>query len=508
MQFGLVFNRNTNFLIAMIKSFLYFIVLFIIAISCTNNAAVEMHSIVDSNAVSSVFMRNMKWQYKVFKIENDCYLIDSIPNSFPKYLKFLQEVKYKSIDGQHQLTLKRINLSDVVFDYKNIVDDRIVFVLNDTMIFHANEKTKSLRDYISSEINCHEYRYFKRPFFAFIYLENLKADYCIIELSINKMRREIPTLYKESIFPINMHYREQLHYIIGDIGGAEFDFTRRDTLVESYQRTIRFNLHKFNEILTLALNDKKHYDIRTDTALLIAAIRSANDSVIELLYTKCDLKYTSRSDQVIQEIPVDKLSKYKGMILSNAKNYVISNQFEELSYNESFNNDYRCGDYYIWPSQKIVKFGKYYFIVMHDGGFQCISHIISIWELQKNKYVLHQILDKIIWESIGGISIDTVFRLDKQIVIIGTSSGGDGGDYWGSIWIAKWKEPRSLEILYRYQYDATIEDIVECNYRFLKNNKIVIKRFEDKDTSYYKKKFTPIITKEIISIDSLLTCPF
>lgn len=122
------------------------------------------------------------------------------------------------------------------------------------------------------------------------------------------------------------------------------------------------------------------------------------------------------------------------------------------------------------------------FTVWSDTGYEDKKQVIVVWKRVGEKLKLEAILDYALRAAIGSSGIEEVRPLPRgRIVLIGRTEGGDGGDTWGTVWIALWTEPRHLEILWSMNYSGGWEIQRDLTYEFdRKNLKMDVHRREQR----------------------------
>lgn len=117
-------------------------------------------------------------------------------------------------------------------------------------------------------------------------------------------------------------------------------------------------------------------------------------------------------------------------------------------------------DYFDSTARQDIHIDNQYLTIYHNLGFGNINHIFVVWDkCDSNKLKFNTILDLSLNESIGSILFREIQSIGKnEYLIIGDSGGGDAGDTWGSLWIAKWKRPRHLRLLYEERYSTNYSD--------------------------------------------------
>lgn len=124
------------------------------------------------------------------------------------------------------------------------------------------------------------------------------------------------------------------------------------------------------------------------------------------------------------------------------------------------------------------------FTVWSDTGFEVSKQAIVVWKRAGKQLHLEAVLDTALLAGIGSSSIGEVRPIRKgKTMLIGRTEGGDGGDNWGTVWVALWTEPRHLEILWSMDYSGNEETQRDLVYEFdRKNMKLNLQRRERKLT--------------------------
>ncbi len=102
-----------------------------------------------------------------------------------------------------------------------------------------------------------------------------------------------------------------------------------------------------------------------------------------------------------------------------------------------------------------------------NGGFESTKQTIVIWKEKGEALTLETVLDKAIIASIGQAYLSEIHHLKgNRHLLFGRTSGGDGGDIWGSLWIALWQEPREIQFLYNIDYSGNYEKELRIDFKF------------------------------------------
>ena len=156
---------------------------------------------------------------------------------------------------------------------------------------------------------------------------------------------------------------------------------------------------------------------------------------------------------------------FKGYLRITESGTVLSSCFEQIPNSQIPNNQI-----YRFPLETFYNYNntKQYFLhddtiiaAMPDGGFESIKYVLTVWQKKGNKYYLLSILDKWLNVNIGRVWVDTVINLDAETnILLGSSSGGDQGDNWGSLWVGLWEKPAKFKIIYNLEWFSSGSDSI------------------------------------------------
>lgn len=90
-----------------------------------------------------------------------------------------------------------------------------------------------------------------------------------------------------------------------------------------------------------------------------------------------------------------------------------------------------------------------------DTEFKTVSKVIAVWRKSTGTPTLETILNLAMLTDYGTAKFTEIYHVgNKRHIIIGRSSGGDGGTVWGSVWVGLWTEPRKFEIIEEAKYEG------------------------------------------------------
>lgn len=281
------------------------------------------------------------------------------------------------------------------------------------------------------------------------YLGIMDNDSPFYPWSRNKIK--IPVFFSTEV---EKPYKEYLHNSLYDYHYARYQLNSMPT----YEQFIKNYNNTKNELLELIQyldNSAVSYNYITDTALLDKALYYELDDISQLLiskglYYRGDVQSTS-----IQKIHVDSIALLTTLVKFDSKGQLTSKRFEKISFGKqtSRNHIYPIG-YKPFSTVRngLIEFDNKILIIMADNGFENIAYLLTIWHKVGDYFYLDNILTKTFNVGIGGINIENILKIDESnYMITGTTSGGDGGETWGSFWIGLYSIPDSLKIIYEIE---------------------------------------------------------
>lgn len=113
------------------------------------------------------------------------------------------------------------------------------------------------------------------------------------------------------------------------------------------------------------------------------------------------------------------------------------------------------------------QFGNQMMTVWSNSNMELGINPILVWRRVGSSLTLENVLDQAILTSIANVQLSEVLPLPQgPHLIIGRTKGGDGGESWGSLWIAVWDGQRKVRIAYQTEYSGQYEETVELKYKF------------------------------------------
>jgi len=467
---------------------------------------------IDTFSISRAFIKNLKKKYKSVKVQDTNIIVDSKRKiKFPSVLPFNQVVKYVGKEGKttYELDLERINLSDIIFKFYQLKNDSIIKQKTDTIVFYPF-RHGSIE--VKHGYKCSGLKYGKdteQTSFR-IFIEGINADYATFSYKTNYYKQfgsivNVPTLKREGVEEPYAKYLSSIIHSLSNLNNYNYLSSN-----ESYKAKFN-NLHSEIQALLNEIKEKSLVQkVIQDTLIIDLALYYELDSVLSMLREFGFIERIRVSENTEQSVPIKDFPGIHGLVYISFNGEVESDRFERFNMqNKPDYNDYIPGQVeytYFQDTTNIKIYQNMSIAVLIDGGFENSSSIITVWQKREEHYDLKYILNRIIRESIGGVGIDTIFSFDKQrSIIIGTSSGGDGGYFWGSFWIGVWTLPRTLNIVYRLRVSGDESEYTKFDYFFIENNKLKINKTRvvpyEKDGEYVE--LSTLIETFNISIDSI-----
>lgn len=339
---------------------------------------------------------------------------------------------------------------------------------------------------------------------------NQSADFItFLHQDYGKTNSNIPRVPPLKASGVDEPYKGYLRSILNELTYTHHDYRQYPS--SRLKEKIELLENELSELLKEIKGNENTEEIRKDTFLLDIANYYEMTKVTEMLL---EFGFSNRkriSKDQIQYIPVEKISEFRGIIEFTREDKVLNNRFEKINFDSKPNSELYIAGFddfcFFNDSTVFLKYHNKIVTTMHGSGFESVSHIITIWNIKEDTIYLETILDKLLFEGIGGVIIDTILPYDSnKNIIIGNSGGGDGGDVWGSLWIGVWNKPRSLKVVYIKKWIGINEDYTNIDFKILPNNTIRIIEnkiwFERLDGEYRKNK--RILSYESLNLDSLV----
>jgi len=261
-------------------------------------------------------------------------------------------------------------------------------------------------------------------------------------------------------------FKEYLHNSLNEY---RFALYRLNAIPSSNQYIKNYNYKKYQffDLIQYLDSNLTSYNYINDTSLLDEAIFYELDSISNFLIKKGLYSRTLVPDSTIQKVPVDSISRLNVLVKFDFKNQLVSKRFEKISFiqNAERNDIYPIG-YVQFSTLKngLIEFDNRVLIIMADNGFENIRYLLTVWRKEGDYYYLDNILRKVFHVGIGGIQIEKILKIDDtNYMFTGITSGGDGGETWGSFWIGLYSVPDSLKII--YEIDRNGEQLADDEFK-------------------------------------------
>jgi hypothetical protein len=267
----------------------------------------------------------------------------------------------------------------------------------------------------------------------------------------SRNRIKIPVFF---ITEANEPYREYLHNSLREFHHAKYQLNS----MPSYKQFIKNYHNKKNQFLDLIQyleSNTTSYNYVNDTSLLDEALYFELDSISNLLIKKGLYYRRLVPSNTVQKVHIDSITLLNVLVKFDSKGQLVSKRFEKISFNQNSNQKYNSPIGYVQFStlkNGFIEFDNKILIIMVDNGFENIGYLLTVWHREGDYYYLDNILRKVFHVGIGGIHIEKILKIDDtNYMITGTTSGGDGGQTWGSFWIGLYSIPDSLKIIYEIE---------------------------------------------------------
>ncbi len=264
-------------------------------------------------------------------------------------------------------------------------------------------------------------------------------------------RIKIPVFF---IPDVEEPYKEYLHNSLKEFRFAKYQLNKLPSdklFIKNYNN----KKNQFLDLIQYLESNTTAYNYINDTSLLDEALYYGLDSISNLLIKKGLYHRKLVSSNTIQKVHIDSINLLNALVKFDSKGQLVSKRFENISFNQNANRNYISPIGYVQFStlkNGLIEFDNKILIIMVDNGFENIGYLLTVWHKEGDYYYLDNILRKVFHVGIGGIHIEKILKMDDtNYMITGTTSGGDGGQTWGSFWIGLYSIPDSLKIIYEIE---------------------------------------------------------
>ncbi len=238
---------------------------------------------------------------------------------------------------------------------------------------------------------------------------------------------------------------------------------------------------------------KTEAKINTDSTIqnkVLAKIDSTINNSAYDNYDSCDLYWLRRTKYIEPQQINDTLTKlFNGKIALTDLNKKLILFNHEISYSYQLKllkfkiYGYSSGEYYIrnilipYSNRKtlegLTELSKNVFIIPYCSDIECSSHILTIWKLESDSLEFVGHYRNMFMAEYSGIETKEVINVNGEKYIVGECIGGEGGDWWESIWVGKVIDDY-LDVTYLKgtNYSLGSGPITKISYKVL-GNKIV-----------------------------------
>lgn len=462
-----------------------------------------------SRKPSEAFIKLLPDEFESYTINDTVITGEKSSIHIPILLPFNEIVTYTAQNNEidYELTVKRINLTDLVCLMTVYVDKIIMDQYLDTLTFvpfrygssdgskYGVRLPKYLYSSVKGGIQTHlEVDFFsrKRMYYrkSFPWLvANLETD-----------------VYEEP-------YLVFLDKLISQMGELNYYILRYNRPEDSlrYKRS----LFGFKELIGDLTNSGQLNLATKNPNFLDVAVFHQLDEVIEILRFNNFIESRGCKEYCEFVVHKDSLNSLVVGVNHTIGGKVLGECFETIDFpnvreRKQFVQGYREFGTGLFQINEI-DFQNFKIKVLHCDGFEMISHLTTIWEPHGESLRFFAILDKLLYAGIGTVSYDTAFRIDNErVFMIARSSGGDAGDVWGSIIFTVWTMPRKLEIYYKVDHF----DIYCCpraktdaDYRFISEEEILISEMKysfEEPITFESSLVDSTFVQTVINLDSLI----
>ena len=139
--------------------------------------------------------------------------------------------------------------------------------------------------------------------------------------------------------------------------------------------------------------------------------------------------------------------------------------------------------------------------IFNNSKFNSTSNMFVVWNIVGDSLEFNTCLDHFMPEN--GVLIEQFYKIaDNDFLLIGKTDGGDGGDTWGSVWIAQWKNENELQIISKRKWiNLMYDNPQKIEYKFNPVNLIFSYEYKiyDPEEKVYKLNETETVDlKDII----------
>lgn len=427
----------------------------------------------------------------------------------PLLLPFNEIITYtaQSFGIVYEATIKKLNLTDLVCLMTVFEDGIIREIFLDTLTFVPFK-------YGSSEGTKYGVRLPKHLFVSV--KGGIQTQ---LEFDFNSSKR----MYYRKSFPrfdvkletdaFEEPYLIFLDKLISQMGEINYYLIRYNRSDDSVRYEKSFL--GFKELMGDLTNSRHFQHAKNNPKFLDEAVYYQLEEVIEILRSNNFIETSGSRELCEFVVHKDSLNSMVvginqtigGKVLSSCfeKAYFLKNR-ERTPFIQGY-NEHSAGYY----RNEQIYFEDFEIEVLHDLGFENISFLTTVWEPSGDSLKIVAILDQLLYEGIGTVYYDTVFRIDNnRVFMIARSYGGDAGDVWGSIIFSVWTMPRKLEIYYKvdhFDIYCCPREKANADYRFINEKEILISEmkysFEESKTFEFSLTDSTFV-QTVINIDSLI----
>lgn len=361
-------------------------------------------------------------------------------------LKIGNEYLYEAYEGnniKYNLYLTRIENNKILCKFIKIVNDSIQLKSVDTVFSHTNNTNSSHSGKYYYQCNGKLYETFNRKKNIHLIIDDNKSNYVAYQIWAPNYLYNLPVFVRKGV---DEPFQNYLMNLIGY--NYAYESSNNRTLL---YKELKNNYNDISILLNQIDSNNYNYNYKKDVTLLDKTIFFGLDSLTNIFISKGIIPRKLKHESTVQIVHHLDMNNFTAVVRHNINNKILSKKFECFSIkNKKQNNNKLPIGFRTYNSTENLYFinNNLYLMLMPDDGFENINYIMTIWKLNENDYSLESIIDTTLAVSIGGIVIDKILEINKNIfLIIGKSGGGDGGDDWGSVWFGKLTLPNSIRII-------------------------------------------------------------
>jgi len=376
------------------------------------------------------------------------------PDEYIEITNFLdQDSTYnftsESTESSFALNLRRLNKTDLLFKLGRTDSTGFYVEISDTVCFYENNRYSEIEFRKSFENG----QYILNTFKSNRDKETLNASFRYEpEGKLYPPSREFPFSYFSS------YNIEPIPTFLGEISNQSYSRILSELILRGIgdQRKAKGWEKEFRE-LEIELEKKGvAKSLTVDSSTLKQLIHMEDFELIKRM-NKYNYVYRGLPIKEIKpKIPIDEfddLIVYSKYTFKGPRFIHFTTKGEKPAPKE-----YRTSIYFNNPmisksiKNRFLLEDTLYNIMYSEGEAQWICNL-TIWKKDSTHYTFLNVLNP----YVDGLNIDTVFVRNNTNYIIGHRDTGEGGDYWGSVWLSEWVKPGTLVTHFKKSWECVGE---------------------------------------------------